>query len=234
MKFSLFISSLIASVLLLTTVTAQATQFTSEQDKLSYTIGIDLGNSFKKQNVSINADVLAKGIRDVMKNQKRSMTKEEMQATLKTFQTNMIKKRQAELKGIAEKNKKDGENFLTANKKKSGVVALKSGLQYKVIQAGKGKKPTINDTVTVTFTGKLINGTVFDSTDKTGKPVSFRVNQVIPGWTEALQLMPEGSTWELYVPSSLAYGSQGIMGPIGPNATLIFQVHLLSIKKAQS
>ena len=121
---------------------------------------------------------------------------------------------------------------MSENKNKPGVVALPSGLQYKVVETGHGAKPSKNDTVTVEYTGRLINGTVFDSTEKAGKPATFKVSQVIPGWTEALQLMPAGSTWEIYVPANLAYGPRSVGGPIGPNETLIFKVHLISVKKS--
>nr|8BK5_A Chain A, Peptidyl-prolyl cis-trans isomerase [Legionella pneumophila] len=131
----------------------------------------------------------------------------------------------------ADENKVKGEAFLTENKNKPGVVVLPSGLQYKVINSGNGVKPGKSDTVTVEYTGRLIDGTVFDSTEKTGKPATFQVSQVIPGWTEALQLMPAGSTWEIYVPSGLAYGPRSVGGPIGPNETLIFKIHLISVKK---
>ena len=121
--------------------------------------------------------------------------------------------------------------FLKENKSKPGVVSLPSGLQYKIVTAGTGVKPTKEDTVTVEYTGRLLNGDVFDSTEKAGKPVSFKLTQVIPGWTEALQLMPAGSTWEVYIPSKLAYGSRNVGGAIGPNETLIFNVHLIDVKK---
>lgn len=131
---------------------------------------------------------------------------------------------------IADKNKATGQAFLAANKKKQGVVTLADGLQYKVLEEGKGAKPSATDTVTVDYAGKLVNGTEFDSSYKRGEPASFPVNAVIPGWVEALQLMPVGSTWELYIPSELAYGESGAGDAIGPNETLIFKVHLIGIK----
>jgi FKBP-type peptidyl-prolyl cis-trans isomerase FklB len=146
----------------------------------------------------------------------------------------LIMKRTAEFNKKAEENKAKGEAFLTQNKAREGVVTLPSGLQYKVLEKGDGAKPTKDDTVTVDYTGQLVDGQVFDSTEKTGKPATFKVSQVIPGWTEALQLMPAGSTWELYIPASLAYGPRGVGGPIGPNETLIFKVHLLSVKKSDT
>lgn len=147
------------------------------------------------------------------------------------LQKELQEKRQAKMKIQGEKNMKEGEAFLAANAKKEGVKTLPSGLQYKVITEGKGKSPSATDTVSVQYTGKLIDGTVFDSSYKRGQPATFAVNGVIKGWTEALQLMKEGSKWELYVPANLAYGETGtIGGPIGPNAMLVFEVELLSIK----
>ncbi|TAL61510.1 MAG: FKBP-type peptidyl-prolyl cis-trans isomerase, partial [Legionella sp.] len=150
------------------------------------------------------------------------------------FQKDLMAKRTSEFNKKSEENKTKGETFMSANKSKEGVVALPSGLQYKIIETGTGAKPGKSDTVTVEYTGHLIDGTVFDSTDKTGKPATFQVSQVIPGWTEALQLMPAGSTWEIYVPSNLAYGPRSVGGPIGPNETLIFKIHLISVKKTDA
>jgi FKBP-type peptidyl-prolyl cis-trans isomerase FklB len=143
------------------------------------------------------------------------------------FQKEMMAKQQA----MADKNKKEGEAFLAENKKKEGVKTLPSGVQYKVIKAGTGKKPKLTDTVTVHYRGTLIDGTEFDSSYKRGQPASFQVSGVIPGWTEALQLMGEGAKWQLFVPSNLAYGERGTGGPIGPNATLIFEVELISVQE---
>lgn len=207
--------------------------FTTEQDKLSYTIGVDLGTNFKKQNIDLTISAFVKGMQDAQQGNALQLTKAQMEETLKKFQQKMMEKRVTKMKADAEKNLKAGEAFLAQNKQKQGVVALPSGLQYKVITPGTGTKPTKNDTVTVEYTGKLINGTVFDSTEKSGKPVSFKVTEVIPGWTEALQLMKTGATWEVYVPSKLAYGPRGVGGPIGPNQTLIFQIRLLSVNKQQ-
>lgn len=160
------------------------------------------------------------------------LTEEQMKDVLSKFQKDLMAKRSAEFNKKAEENKAKGEAFLSANKSKPGIVVLPSGLQYKIIDAGTGAKPGKSDTVTVEYTGTLIDGTVFDSTEKAGKPATFQVSQVIPGWTEALQLMPSGSTWEVYVPADLAYGPRSVGGPIGPNETLIFKIHLISVKKA--
>lgn len=204
----------------------------SELDKLSYSIGTDLGKNLKKQGIDINATALAKGIEDGIAGGTLLLTEQQMKDVLTNFQKSLMTKRAAQFDKTAQENKAKGDAFLSANKSKTGVVALPSGLQYKIITAGNGTKPGKEDTVEVEYTGRLINGEVFDSTDKAGgKPVSFKLSQVIPGWTEALQLMPAGSTWELYVPAELAYGSRNVGGPIGPNETLIFNVHLISVKK---
>jgi len=171
-------------------------------------------------------------MQDGMSGAQLILTEQQMKDVLNKFQKDLMAKRSAEFNKKAEENKSKGEAFLSTNKSKSGVVALPSGLQYKIIEAGTGAKPGKSDTVTVEYTGTLIDGTVFDSTEKTGKPATFQVSQVIPGWTEALQLMPAGSTWEVFVPSDLAYGPRSVGGPIGPNETLIFKIHLISVKKS--
>ncbi len=206
--------------------------FASESDKRSYTIGVDMGQNFKRQEVSINADFLAKGIRDAQTSARLQLSKEEMDTILRTFQQRLLAKRVDEFKVKGDLNKREGDSFLRQNKAKAGVVALPSGLQYRIITEGSGAKPSANDTVEVEYTGKTIDGTVFDTSKTVGKPVSFRLADVIPGWTEALQLMKIGATWEVVVPPRLAYGDRGIGGPIGPYNTLIFEIRLVSVKKA--
>lgn len=203
----------------------------TDMDKLSYSIGSDLGKNFKRQGIEVNAVTMAKGIQDGMSGGTLLMTEQQMKDTLTKFQKDLMAKRTAEFNKKSTENKSKGEKFLKENKAKPGVVTLADGLQYKIITAGKGDKPTKEDTVTVEYKGRLISGEVFDSTEKTGKPATFKLSQVIPGWTEALQLMPAGSTWEVYVPAALAYGSRNVGGPIGPDETLIFNIHLISIKK---
>jgi FKBP-type peptidyl-prolyl cis-trans isomerase FklB len=200
-------------------------------DKLSYSIGSDLGKNFKRQGIDINSTVMAKGIQDGMTGGTLLLTEQQMKDVLNKFQKDLMAKRTAEFNKKSEENKTKGDAFLIQNKAKSGVVTLADGLQYKIITTGKGAKPTKEDTVTVEYKGQLINGEVFDSTEKSGKPATFKLSQVIPGWTEALQLMTAGSTWEIYVPANLAYGSRSVGGPIGPNETLIFNIHLISVKK---
>lgn len=210
---------------------AAKTMLSTTEDKVSYSIGSDLGRNLKKQGIAINPTVFAKGMEDGMRGGPLLMTEDEMKQVLSDFEKEMMNKRASEFNQKAEENKVKGEAFLKDNKSKPGVVVLASGLQYKIIKEGKGAKPTKEDMVTVEYTGRLLNGEVFDSTEKTGKPVSFKLTEVIPGWTEALQLMPAGSTWEVYIPSKLAYGSRNVGGSIGPNETLIFSVHLIDVKK---
>lgn len=204
----------------------------NDKDKLSYSIGADLGVNFKKQGIDINPAMMALGLQDGATGNKLLLTEDQMKDVLNKFQKDLISKRSAEFNKQAEENKAKGDAFLNQNKSKAGIVSLPSGLQYKIVNAGNGAKPAKEDSVTVEYTGQLIDGQVFDSTDKAGKPATFKVSQVIPGWTEALQLMPTGSTWEVYVPANLAYGPRNIGGSIGPNETLIFKIHLISVKKS--
>ena len=201
----------------------------TKKDKVSYAIGLDMGNNLKKSDLEIDPDILARAIKDVMSGGKTVMTDQEAKETLMALQKEIQAKQQERNKAIGEKNKKDGDEYLAKNKKKAGVKALPSGLQYKVITEGKGKSPKATDTVTVNYAGTLIDGTEFDSSYKRGQPVSFPVGGVIKGWTEALQLMKEGSKWQLVIPADLAYGEQGRPG-IPPNSVLIFEVELISIK----
>jgi len=199
----------------------------SQKDKMSYIIGMDIGTNLKKQSIDIEPGVLARGIKDALAGAKPLLTEQEVQETMAIFQKDMMAKQQ----DMAIKNKKEGEAFLAENKKKEGVKTLPSGLQYKVIKEGTGKKPKLADTVTAQYRGTLIDGTEFDSSYKRGQPASFPVSGVIPGWTEALQLMGEGAKWQLFVPSNLAYGERGASAVIGPNATLIFEVELISVQE---
>lgn len=219
-------------VLVANTVFASETsELKTPKEKVSYAIGMEMGNSLKKNGVDVNPDLLTKAIKDVLTGQKTQLTDQEAGAVLTDLQKEMQGKRQEKMKALGEKNKNEGEAFLTENIKKEGIKALPSGLQYKVITEGKGKSPNATDTVTVQYTGKLVDGTEFDSSYKRGQAATFAVNGVIKGWTEALQLMKEGSKWQLFLPSNLAYGEAGTNGgPIGPNATLIFDVELVSVQ----
>lgn len=232
MKIKLVTAAVMGLMMTTAMAATDATSLSTDTDKLSYSIGADLGKNFKTQGIDINPAALAKGMQDGMGTAPLALTEQQMKDVLNKFQKDLMAKRTSEFNKKADENKTKGEAFLAENKSKPGVVVLPSGLQYKIIEAGTGSKPAKADTVTVEYTGTLINGTVFDSTDKAGKPATFQVSQVIPGWTEALQLMPAGSTWEVYVPAGLAYGPRSVGGPIGPNEALVFKIHLISVKKS--
>ena len=208
----------------------EATPLKTPQEKLSYGIGADLGRNLKRLGIDVNPELIRKGIADGLSDGKLQMSDEEIGAALQGLQA-QIQRKAAQAASVAgEENKKTGEAFLAQNKSKEGVVSLPSGLQYKILKAGDGKKPTEADTVECNYRGTLVNGTEFDSSYRRGQPATFGVTQVIPGWKEALQLMPVGSKWQLFVPPELAYGERGAGREIGPNSTLIFEVELLAIK----
>ena len=206
------------------------TQLKDQKDKASYSIGYDIGETFKKQNVELNPDTLFSGLKDALAGKEATLSKEDREKTLQAFQKEMMEKQIAASKEAATKNQAEGEKFLAENKKKDGVKTTASGLQYKVLKEGSGAAPKETDTVVTNYKGTLIDGTEFDSSYKRNEPASFPVNRVIKGWTEALQLMKPGAKYQLFIPSSLAYGERGAGQLIGPNATLIFEVELLSIK----
>ena len=195
------------------------------KDKVSYSIGLDIGNTFKNQKMEINADVLAAGVKDGLSGAKPLLSQDEVRTVMTEFSKNMRERAAAASKEAAEKNTKEGEKFLAENKTKPGVKTTASGLQYVVEKEGSGAAPKETDTVVVNYRGTLIDGTEFDSSYKRGEPTTFPVNRVIKGWTDALQL---------FIPSNLAYGPGGAGGDIGPNATLIFEVELLSSKPAEA
>jgi len=202
----------------------------TQKDKFSYALGMNLGANLHKQSVPVDPNIMARGLKDALAGGKTLLTEEEARAAITAVQNDMREKQQAKMQQAGDANKKEGEAFLTDNKSKEGVVALPSGLQYKVLKEGNGAKPTATDSVVCNYRGTLINGTEFDSSSKHGGPATFPVNGVIKGWTEALQLMPVGSKWQLFVPADLAYGDRGAGGDIGPNAALIFEVELVSIQ----
>ncbi len=202
-----------------------------QKDKISYSIGLNIGGSLKQQPFEVNPDLVAAGLRDVLKGSKPLLTEAEAEAVLNTFQREMMAKQTAEASKAGDANQKVGEAFLAANKKKEGIKTTASGLQYKVVKVGTGPVPKATDTVSTHYRGTLIDGKEFDSSYKRNQPATFPVNGVIKGWTEALQLMPVGSKWQLFIPSDLAYGARGAGRDIGPNATLIFDIELLGIEK---
>ncbi len=203
----------------------------TDQEKVSYSIGLDIGANFKRQSVELDSKALAAGIADGLSGAMPALAEDEVRKVLADFQQQMRARVAAIAQQAADDNKKKGEAFLAQNKKQKGVVTLPSGLQYKILKEAKGAKPKATDTVSVHYRGTLIDGTEFDSSIKRGQPAEFPVGQVIKGWTEALQLMPVGSKWQLFIPSDLAYGPQGFGNLIGPNAMLTFEVELLGIKK---
>ena len=211
-------------------IAADAPELKSEKEKLSYGIGMDIGGNLKRQTIEVDPDLLMKGFKDSYTGGKTLLTEEESRQAIQNFQKQLMAKQAEAAKQQAEKNKADGEKFLAENKGKDGVRTTASGLQYKVIQEGTGKSPTADNTVEVHYKGTLINGTEFDSSYKRGQTATFPVSGVIPGWTEGLQLMKEGGKYQLFVPSNLAYGERGAGRDIGPNAALIFEVELISVK----
>lgn len=201
------------------------------KSKVSYSIGQNLGRQLKGASADVDAEILLKGLKDALSGGKPLLTDVQMQECMQAFQSELQTRQMSAAKNAAEKNKKEGEAFLAANKAKAGVVTLQSGLQYKVIKEGAGKSPKATDTVSTHYSGRLLDETVFDSSLKGGQPASFPVNGVIAGWTEALQKMKVGSKWQLYIPSELAYGAKPPQGsPIGPNAVLVFDIELLGIE----
>ena len=204
---------------------ADTNAFKSDKEKLSYALGMNIGNSLKRANFEVDLDVLVQEMRDAMAGVTNKLTDQEAQQTIMTYQ-------QEKRKQILEKNKKEGEDFLAANKTKPGVITLPNGLQYKVLAEGSGDSPKPEDTVEVNYRGTLIDGTEFDSNAKTGKPYPTAANRVIRGWTEALTRMKPGAKWQLFIPADLAYGERGSPPKIGPNSALLFDVELLSFKAA--
>lgn len=213
-----------------TVALAQTTELETDQDRLSYTIGMDIGQSLSGQDMDLNIDILIEALRATYMGEETLLTQEEALAEREAF----IQRRQQELEQQrtrdAEVNAAEGAAFLAENAGKEGVQITESGLQYRVIEEGDGERPAATDRVTVHYKGTLINGVEFDSSYSRGEPATFALNQVIPGWTEGLQLMREGSRYEFFIPSDLAYGEQGRPGPIGPNSTLVFEVELIEVQ----
>ena len=205
----------------------KSAQLKDQKDKVSYSIGLQIGFNLSRQKVDISPDVLAAGIKDAIAG-KPQLTPDQIKEVMTTFEKDMEQKQ----KESGEKNKTEGAKFLEENKKKEGVKTTASGLQYKVIKEGNGAQPKATDTVTVNYRGTLINGTEFDSSYKRGQPATFPVNGVIKGWTEALQLMKVGSKYQLFIPGALAYGERSVSPEIGANSTLIFEVELMDAKPA--
>ena len=204
------------------------------KSRISYTIGVNIGKDFKTQQMDIDADVLFMGLKDSLAGKELQLTDEEMATEIQTFQQEMQAKITAEMEKAVAKNQVEGEAFLAENAKQEGVVVTESGLQYKVLEPGEGDSPGPADMATVHYRGTLIDGTQFDSSYDRGQPATFPVGGVIAGWTEALQLMKPGAKWQLVIPAGLAYGERGAGQNIGPNATLLFEVELISVEKGGS
>jgi FKBP-type peptidyl-prolyl cis-trans isomerase FklB len=201
----------------------------NQKDSLSYAVGLDIGRNLKRQELDLNLDMVSRGTKDLYAGNGTALTDSESRAITAVLRRQMMAKHAAERKIQAEKNLIDGDAFLAENKKKEGVITLPSGLQYKVLKMGTGKKPGRDQSVTLNFKGMFIDNTEFDNTYKQGGPTTFPVNGVIKGWTEALELMPEGSIWQLFIKPDLAYGERGSGQIIPPNATLIYEVELFRI-----
>jgi FKBP-type peptidyl-prolyl cis-trans isomerase FklB len=217
-----------------TTTTSVPLALTTEKDKASYAIGMnigkDLGEKLRKDSVDVNTAIVLRGMKDALAGGKMLLTDDQAKAAMDEFMADLREKQEKKMAIAGDVNKAKGDAFLATNKTKDGVITLPSGLQYKIISPGTGPKPAASDSVVCNYRGTLIDGTEFDASAKHGGPATFPVGKVIKGWTEALQLMPVGSKWQLYIPSDLAYGAQGAGGDIGPNSTLIFDIELLSIK----
>jgi len=209
--------------------TGAAVTLKTQREKASYALGMSIGTGMHRQGLPVDPALVSRGLRDAMAGGKTLLTEDEMKAALQQLRGQVQQAQEAKSQAESAGNRKAGEAFLTANKSKEGVKTLPDGLQYKVIKEGSGPKPTANDTVTVNYRGTLIDGKEFDSSYKRGQPVSFPVNGVIKGWTEALQMMPVGSKWQLFIPPDLAYGNNPPDPSIGAGDTLVFDVELISI-----
>lgn len=212
-----------------------ADQLKTEDDKISYSIGVDIGKHFRNQDITIKQDSFLKGVQDGQdENAKLLMSEQEIKDTLISLQARILEKQNEERKTLAEANLKQGKAFLDQNKSRKEVKTTSSGLQYEIITEGKGSSPKPTDRVSTHYRGSLIDGTEFDSSYSRGEPMQFAVNGVIPGWTEALQLMKPGAKWKLWIPPELAYGEHGVGHVIGPNATLVFEIELLEVLDGNS
>ncbi len=235
MKLKFFVTALVLSTIAGGVFAAEAEKAPiAESEKLGYSLGAMFGSRMKEMHDNLDAEWVAKGIHDALSGQKLALNQSDMEEQIQKAQRAAAEKMQKQMLEMGQKNLEKANEFLKENGKKSDIVTTKSGLQYKVLTAGKGIKPSETNEVTVHYEGKLLDGTVFDSSYPQGQPATFRLNRVISGWTEALQMMPEGSTWELYIPSDLAYGQNGApQGGIGPNSLLVFKVELINVNASE-
>jgi len=232
-QFSVLVAILSFSIAACQEAKVEKSDLKTQKDSISYAIGLNIGQSIKKDDVEVNDKALYQGIKDAIeKDSLYLITTTDVQNLMTSLQQNLMAKQNEKMKTQGDKNKKEGDAFLAENAKKEGIKTLASGLQYKVLNSGNGPSPKATDQVKTHYRGTLIDGTEFDNSYKRGEPAVFGVNQVIKGWTEALQLMKVGDKWQIFVPSDLAYGPNGAGGgQIPPNATLIFEVELLGIEK---
>jgi FKBP-type peptidyl-prolyl cis-trans isomerase FklB len=205
--------------------------FKTQKEKISYAIGMEMGKGVKSQGIDVDPSIVQQGLKDALSDAKPQMSEEELRQVITSLQQEIRQKQMQMQEAAAAENKTKGDAFLAENAKKQGMVVLPDGLQYKILTTGQGKKPVESDTVLCNYKGTFVDGTEFDSSTRAGKPVPFQLKSVIPGFKEVLQLMPVGSKWQVFVPSNLAYGERGAGGVIGPNATLIFEIELVSIQE---
>ncbi len=210
-------------------VSAIASELESPEDRISYTIGMDIGRSLAEQDMDLNLDLLVEALQATYRGEETLLTDEEALAERDAFMQRRQQQMESEQAEAAVRNLEEGQAFLAENRERDEVTETESGLQYRVMEEGTGRSPAETDRVTVHYRGTLIDGTEFDSSYGRGEPATFALNQVIPGWTEGVQLMQEGATYEFFIPADLAYGEQGRPGPIGPNATLVFEVELIEV-----
>lgn len=234
MKIAQILAGSVLALSVSTVTLAQDETLDTPEKRLSYTIGMDIGNSLSEQDMELDLDMLVEALRASYSGEETRLTREEADAEREAFMQRRQQEMQARQNEEAAANQKAGEAFLAENAKRDDVMVTDSGLQYRVIIEGDGASPAAEDRVTVHYKGTLIDGMQFDSSYDRGEPATFALNQVIPGWTEGLQLMKEGAKYEFFIPSELAYGEQGRPGPIGPNSTLIFEVELLEVADSES
>ena len=230
MRFK-WIAALALGIVFLTApaTAAEIKSLDSEVDRISYGMGVDMARNFKRLGIMVNLDVLLKGMKDAQSGKKLLMTEKDLRLMMNIYQSDLMQRQADATRVTAEINRQKGDEFLAANKKREGVITLESGLQYMIIKTGEGKKPVDGDMIECNYRGMFINGKEFASSYETGAPAIFEIDKVIPGWKEALKLMPVGSSWHLFVPPHLAYGATGAGRDIGPNQTLIFEIELVSI-----
>ncbi len=239
-KLSKALPWLISSAILPAHANPQATPETQtpaqpslDKNQISYGMGVDMGRNFKRLALDVDMQQLLKGIQDGYQGQTLAIPENELRKIMSAYQNELKDKQAAAIKQALLANQAEGAAFLVANAKKDGVVSLPSGLQYKILKPGHGKKPTDKNSVVCNYRGTLLNGSEFDSSERVGKPVQFNVSDIIPGWQEALKLMQEGAKWQLFIPPQLAYGTRGAGRDIGPNAALIFDIELIRVEPAQ-